>query len=199
MFRSIGMQLRRPRGFLGMVVSSFMKKKNVLVYDKIIPELEIKRNDQVLEIGYGHGLGIDRLSSNFDCSVAGIDFSELMLREARKRNKRHIDNRKVELHCADFLTYDLGVNRYDKIFCINVIYFWSKLSEPFAKIQGGLKDEGVFCLFMAHRDHLNKMNITKNDIFKKYTIEYVVDELKMTGFNDIQYRYDTGYLVKCRK
>jgi SAM-dependent methyltransferase len=194
----IGKQFRRPDGFLGRVISYIMKKGNSFAYDKLIPELEIKQNDRILEIGYGHGLGVDRIASGFDCFVTGIDFSELMFKEAQKRNKQHINNKKVELYYGDFLNYELGADKYDKIFCINVIYFWDKLEKPFSKIKSNLRNGGIFCMYMAHRDYLNKVKFTPDDIFNKYTIEQVIEELKLTGFKEVNYTYDNGYLIKCK-
>jgi len=199
MLRFIGNQFRKPTGFFGKIISRIMVMGNSSVYDKIIPELAIQRNDKILEIGYGHGIGIDRISSDFECTVSGIDFSELMFREATKRNRNHIKNKKVELHHGDFLNSDIGSNKFDKIFCINVIYFWENLNEPFAKIYKGLKESGMFFIYMVHRDDLEKMKFTKDDIFSKYTIDQVVDCLEHSGFKDFNCKHDQGYLIKCRK
>ena len=195
----IGNQFKKPTGFWGKIISFMMKKGNRSAYDKIISELEIRPNDKILEIGYGHGLGIDQICSNFDCHVTGIDFSELMFREAQKRNKKHIGNKKVELHYGDFLSSELSSDQYDKTFCINVIYFWNELDKPFSKIKAELKNDGIFCIYMAHRDNLKKLKFTADDIFSKYSIEQVVKELELSGFREISYRYDNGYIIKCKK
>lgn len=199
MLRFIGNQFRKPTGFLGKIVARIMIKGNRAAYDKIIPELAIAPEDKILEIGYGHGLGIGLIASGYNCSITGIDFSELMFREASKRNKKHIDAQKVELFLGDFLSTDIGSEKFDKIFCINVIYFWNNLNEPFIKVRQGLKDGGMFCLYMVSRDHLEKMRFTKGGIFNRYSIDEVVDCLEITGFKDIECKYDHGYLIKCRK
>jgi len=199
MLRFIGNQFRKPTGFLGKIVSRIMIRGNRSRYDKIIPELAIMQHDQILEIGYGHGLGIDMISSGYDCFVSGIDFSELMFREAAKRNQKHIGQKKVELYHGDFLSTDLGSNKFDKIFCINVIYFWNNLDEPFTRIYQELKDGGLFCMFMVHQDYLEKTKFAKKGIFARYTIEQVVDCLKLSGFRDIRFTFDNGYLIRCKK
>jgi cyclopropane fatty-acyl-phospholipid synthase-like methyltransferase len=198
MLSFIGNQFKKPKGFFGKIISVLMKKGNRYTYEKIVPELEIKQGDTILEIGYGHGLGINMICSTFDCRVIGIDFSELMFKEAQQRNKRHIDNKKVELHYGDFLDFKLRY-LYDKIFCINVIYFWNELDKPFSKINAGLKDEGAFYIYMVHSDNLKKLKFTKDDIFNKYSIDYVLDTLRNNGFSKIDYSYNTGYFIKCKK
>lgn len=60
-------------------------------------------------------------------------------------------------------------------------------------------------MYMAHRDDLNKMRFSKEEIFNKYSIEQVVVELKKSGFKAIDYeletdyRFERGYFIKCRK
>jgi len=199
MLRFIGKQFRKPTGVLGKIVSRIMIRGNSPLYDKIIPQLDIATNDQILEIGYGHGIGINRIASAFDCTLTGIDFSELMFREASRRNKKHVSQKKVELFLGDFLTSDMGSNKFDKIFCINVIYFWDKLDEPFIKVRQALKEGGLFCIFMVHMDYLQKMKFTKNDIFNRYSIDQVAECLTLAGFKDVVYSVDKGYIIKGRK
>jgi cyclopropane fatty-acyl-phospholipid synthase-like methyltransferase len=199
MLNFIGNQFKKPEGFGGKVISFMMKNANKIIYDKVIQILNISQNDRILEIGYGHGIGINMIASSIDCYVTGIDFSELMFLEAQKRNKIHIENKKVDLHFGDFLDRESVESCYDKIFCINVVYFWDNLEKPFLKIQSELKKGGVFCIYMAHRDNLKKMKFTKDDIFNKYTIERVTEELKSAGFVNIEYKYDNGYFITCRK
>ena len=192
-------QLKRPKGLLGRVVSRLMINGNSHAYSVLIPELEIGKNERILEIGYGPGAGINRILSGYDCFVTGIDFSELMYREAVARNKKHIENKKAELFHSDFLTHEMIPDQFDKIFCINVVYFWMNPCEPFSKIRKGLKKGGMFCLYMETPDGLGKYPFTHNDIFNKYTIEQVVECLKSVGFIDINYKTVRGYSIKCRK
>lgn len=122
-----------------------------------------------------------------------------MSKEATKRNKKYIDQGKAKFHFGDFLDFELNRSKLDKVFCINVIYFWSDLIKPFTKICNGLNENGVFCFYMAKKEELQKLKFTSDDIFNKYTIEDVVDKLKTVGFSEVDYNYDNGYFVKCEK
>ena len=199
MLKTIGKQFRKPAGFLGRFVSAAMKKGNSFAYDTLLELLEIKDQDKVFEIGYGPGIGIDRILTKYNCSISGIDFSKLMYKEASKRNKRHIELNKATLFFGDFLTFELGNSNFDKIFCINVIYFWDDLEKPFANIWNGLKIGGTFCFYMAHADDLKKLKFTEDDIFNKYSIAVVIEKLKLAGFTKIDYHYKKGYFIKCEK
>lgn len=199
MKRIIANQFRRPTGILGRVISAMMKKGNIAEYYKVIPLLDIKKGETIYEIGYGHGLGIDKIIATHDCEIHGIDFSNLMFKEATKRNKKHIDVGRVALDFGDFTTAPVKHNYYNKIFCLNVIYFWKSLEEPFMKINEMLTNDGVFCMYIAHPDMLRSLKFTIDEVFNKYTIEQVVEALKKYGFRDISYTLDRGYFIKCVK
>jgi cyclopropane fatty-acyl-phospholipid synthase-like methyltransferase len=195
----IANQFKRPSGFMGKIVSLIMKKRNISSYDKIVDKLNIQPKDRILEIGYGHGVGINRIVSEFDCYITGIDFSELMYAEATQRNQRHIENKRVELFFGDFLNSDFKPDSFDKVFCINVVYFWDTLEIPFSKIYTYLKADGMFCFFMEHRDNLNRLKFTDDDVFNKYSIEHVVSVLESVGFREISFTNEHGYFVLCHK
>jgi ubiquinone/menaquinone biosynthesis C-methylase UbiE len=197
--KSIGSQFRKPTGLAGKIISRLMMLGNRAAYNKMIPELDIKANDKIFEIGYGHGFGVRKISSTYDCFFSGMDYSELMFNEATKRNKKYIENKKVELYLGNFLNSEIISNQYDKIFCINVIYFWDRLDIPFSKIIYGLKKGGTFCLYMVHSNNLKKTKYTQSDIFNKYSIDQVVDNLNVAGFSDIKFKYNSGYFIKCKK
>lgn len=195
----IARQFRKPSGFWGRIISFIMKKGNIYFYYKIVELLDIQKNDKILEIGYGHGLGINKILKENDCFITGVDFSELMYAEASKRNKAFIENKRAELYFGNFLETNLQAEQFDKAFCINVIYFWDELEPPFLKIKNCLKKGGVFCFYMEHKDNLKKLRFTSDEIFNKYAIEEVVEALTATGFENIEHVYDKGYLIRCRK
>lgn len=200
MFRSLGLQLRKPSGFFGKIVSAMLIKWNRNRYKVLINDLKIQPNDKIFEIGYGPGLGVNLISKVYDsCHVSGIDFSELMYQKAIKRNKQFVDSNRVKLMFGDFLETEIGIKEFDKVFCLNVIYFWDNLQKPFEKVYSLLKNDGLFCIYMDSKEDLSKVTFAEDDIFNKYTIEQVVDELKLAGFTVVDYYFDNGYFVKAKK
>ena len=199
MLRYFGKQFRKPSGFCGRIVERIMIKGNSSAYDKIIPALSIQKDDKVLEIGYGHGLGIKIIASGYDCLVSGIDFSELMFRQASKRNKKFIADKKVVLEFGDLLSSDIGLEKFDKIFCVNVIYFWDDLSLVFEKIFKALTNGGVFCIYMLTPEVLKKLKVPKHGIFNRYSVDEVMQCLEKSGFKDVTRLYGKGSVIRCRK
>ncbi len=177
-----------------------MTKGNRQVYERLIPEMQIKPDDKILEIGFGPGIGINMISEKFEgCKVYGIDFSELMFKKASIRNKKFIDDKSVKLIFRDFIKAEIDENDFDKVFCINVIYFWEDLEAPFKKIWSMLKDNGQFHLYMATKEDLDKIKFTKDSVFNKYSIGYVVKSLENVGFQYVHYYYNQGYYMKAIK
>lgn len=201
MFESLGRQLRKPSGFYGKLVSRMMNKRNKMAYERIIHELDIKSGEKVFEIGYGPGLGISLIANTIEvCSISGIDFSELMYQEAIKRNKMFVENGKVQLQFGNFLTQESVVEKYDKVFCLNVIYFWSDLHVAFSKTFSLMSNGGIFCIFMTHKDELEAASFTNlAKDFNKYSIESVEAELMNVGFQSVEYFMDKGYFIKAIK
>ncbi len=198
MFKALGNQLRKPSGLYGSLVSKMMDMRNREFYGKIIKELEIESNNRIFEIGYGPGLGISLIAnSKIDCSISGIDYSDLMFRKATKRNKRFINSGIVNLRYGDLLTDNIDNGKYDKIFCVNVIYFWNDLNIVFEKIYALLNNGGMFCIFMTHKREFEKPEFTKD--FCKYSIEEVESVLKIVGFTSIEHKLDKGYYIKSKK
>ena len=198
MFKELGKQLRKPSGIFGRIVAKIMDIRNREFYEKTILELDIKSGDKIFEIGYGPGLGIHLIANlNKDCSISGIDYSELMYSKATKRNKKFIDEGIVNLKYGDLLTADVVNERYDKIFCLNVIYFWSDLKVVFDRIYSMLNEGGMYSIFMTPVKEIETQKFTKE--FCKYSIEQVESELKKAGFKQVEYILDKGYYIKSRK
>ena len=184
----IANQFRKPSGFFGRIISRIMVNDNQFVYRSINKKSLFKKDDLVLEIGYGPGSGINYLlNKNRDIKAHGIDFSKLMYKKAKKRNKNFIKNNRLKLNHGDFLEYDIKDFRYNIIMAFNVIYFISDLNKFFLKVFTSLKDDGVFILVMAHEESLKNRSFTNISVFNKYKIERVVKDLNNSGFNNVKF------------
>jgi cyclopropane fatty-acyl-phospholipid synthase-like methyltransferase len=193
----IAAQFKKPSGLFGMFSSNVMIKGNKANYEKLIRDLDLQPGDKLLEIGYGPGVGINMIAKACtSCTIHGIDFSTLMYRKARKYNKQYLDNNTMLLQYGDFLKTAAVSNEYDKIFCLNVVYFWNELQEPFRKVLSLLKAGGAFHIYMANRDALEKAPDT---VFNKYSIEQVVEALQSVGFGNVAHYAEKGYYIKAKK
>lgn len=200
MFRKfIASQFKKPTGLFGIFTSNIMIKGNMSNYNKLIKNLDVQPHDKLLEIGYGPGIGINMIiQACASCTIHGIDFSRLMYKRASKYNKLYIDRGKVQLQYGDFLETPIVSNDYDKIFCVNVVYFWDELKKPFEKIQSLLKKGGAFYIYMANKDTLIEKK-APDGVFNKYSLEQMVEALRLAGFAEVEHYFDKGHYIKAKK
>lgn len=195
----IALQFKKPKGWLGIWASNIMIKGNEKNYAKLIKKLDPQPQDKMLEIGYGPGRGIHTIAEMCStCTVRGIDFSSLMYKRASEYNKTHIEKGNVVLQQGDFLKVPFADNDYDKVFCLNVIYFWNELSEPFAKVFSVLKKGGSFHIYMADKITLMKKK-APDSVFNKYSTEHVVESLKSAGFDNVEHYQEHGHYIIAKK
>jgi cyclopropane fatty-acyl-phospholipid synthase-like methyltransferase len=187
MKRIIASQFKRPNGILGKLVGRIMQNSNSFAYIIIIDGLKINNNDRILEIGYGTGHAINLVSQKYiDTKITGVDFSQLMHKKASKLNWKLIEEERVTLIQDDFILHNFQELQFDKIYCINVIYFWNDLEQGIRKVFELLPQSGVFGIFMVTPEDLVKLKFTKLDVFNKYSFEDVKETLINVGFSNVK-------------
>ena len=195
----IATQFKKPSGLFGIFTSDLMAKNNQKNYHRLIKDLNLQPQNKVLEIGFGPGIGIQMIAEQCPtCTIEGIDFSKLMYKRATRYNKQYIEEGKVQLQYGDFLTASVAHNDYDKIFCLNVVYFWNELMAPFGKVLSLLKKGGSFHVYMADRAILLGKRIP-DSVFNKYSIEQVVEALKAVGFSAVEHTEEKGHYIEAKK
>lgn len=151
MLRSVTRQFGNPRGFLGEIIGYILAANNKERTRWLISEMNIKPDDNILEIGYGPGVAIEGISSLLTTgSITGIDISDVMMKQAAKRNAGAVQKGKVKLFTgtADNLNNN---EKFDKIFGMNVHIFWKDPVEKINKLKKLLKDSGELTLALQPR------------------------------------------------
>ena len=88
----------RPTGILGRLGGVIMARANRDAAAQVIELLNIRADDKVLEVGFGPGVAIQLLLQRLHTgSVAGVDHSQEMVRQAAARNAEALRNRSVDL------------------------------------------------------------------------------------------------------
>src|SRR5229473_2930637 len=118
-------QFQKPSGMLGRAVGHLMAFRNKERSWWVLPMLEIHQNDCVLEVGFGSGIDIRRVSEiAVDGFVAGVDHSPLMVEQASRRNRAAIHDGRVELQLGSASKLQYPDDFFNKVFSINVAQFW---------------------------------------------------------------------------
>ena len=126
-------QFVQPRGLLGSIVGWLLAIKNRERSEWVVSLLDVQPTDHVLEVGFGPGVDIRRVSAiAIKGLVAGVDHSDVMLRQARKRNPTAIRAGRVNLQLGTMAKLPHPAESFDKVFGINAFEF---SDDPLATLQ----------------------------------------------------------------
>jgi SAM-dependent methyltransferase len=115
----------RPQGVLGTLGGMIMARANADCGAWVTDLLEVAPNDSVLEVGFGPGVIIQRLSELVAMGrIAGIDQSREMVKQARARNAAAIQSGCVDLRHGSVDSLPFDDNSFDKMLAINSMQVW---------------------------------------------------------------------------
>jgi SAM-dependent methyltransferase len=133
--RALVEQFHRPHGAGGRAAGWVMahrgsnRKRNVWA----VGLLDVQPDDRVLEIGFGPGIAIGELARRATRGhVVGVDHSELMVRQASRRNAAAVRAGRVELRLGNAEQLPAFDEQFDKILAVNSLMFWD---DPVARLK----------------------------------------------------------------
>lgn len=160
--KKLAKQLRKPSGKLGEAVGKKMNESNSFLYDFVLDAMQVENNQAILEIGFGNGKFFDKLFSKAkNLKISGIDFSETMVKMAEINNKETIISGDLDLWHGNSDVLPFDYNSFDKVFCINVVYFWENPTDNLMEIHRVLKPGGKFYTGIRHKDSMKYMPFTQ--------------------------------------
>lgn len=143
MLKSFNSQFAHPEGWLGRFVGMILALKNRERNAWTISLLDIQPADQVLEIGFGPGQAIEEVAKlTPNGFVAGIDLSVTMVTQASKRNAALIRAGHVRLEQGAESPLPYEDNKFNKVFAVNSIQFWSNPLAGLQEVKRVLKPGG---------------------------------------------------------
>jgi len=134
-----------PQGLLGRLAGRIMatKKSNTERGSWAVEELDVSPDSRVLEVGYGPGVTIADMAKRVTSGhIVGVDRSDVMLAQARRRNRSAVASGNVELRVGDAQQLDIGLTDFDLILGINVWQFWTDQAATIAALADRLAPGG---------------------------------------------------------
>ena len=143
MIKRFNSQFAHPEGWLGRFVGMILALKNRERNTWAISLLDIQPDDQVLEIGFGPGQAIQEVAKLAPNGfVAGIDLSDVMVAQASKRNAGAIRSGRVVLQQGSESPLPFEDNKFNKVFAVNSMQFWSNPLAGLQEVRRVLKPGG---------------------------------------------------------
>jgi ubiquinone/menaquinone biosynthesis C-methylase UbiE len=145
-------QFSGPHGPLGHVAGLMMSRMNVPLNTWVVELLEVARRDRVVEVGFGPGLAVELAASRArDGFVAGVDRSEVMLRQATRRNREGIAAGCIDLRLGSAESLPFTDAAFDKGCAVNSLQFWPAPEKGLAEFHRVLAPGGRLVLALRMR------------------------------------------------
>ena len=148
-------QFGKPSGFLGRIAGFIMSKRgsNLERGTWGLELLALEPTDRVLEIGFGPGVTIQSMCDIVTAGeIWGLDHSEVMLNQARKRNRAAVDAGRVKLLLGSATDLPSFGVTFDKVLDINSFQFWDDKVGALKNLKKIMRPGGVIALVQQPRN-----------------------------------------------
>jgi ubiquinone/menaquinone biosynthesis C-methylase UbiE len=136
--------LGKPEGEAGRVLGERLNRVNAEITAAVHRQLQLKPGERVLEIGFGNGrLLPELLGLAEDLSYVGLDIAETMVREAITFNAELVASGQASFQLASAEAIPYPDARFDKVFAVNVIYFWPDPVQALSEMRRVLRPTGI--------------------------------------------------------
>jgi ubiquinone/menaquinone biosynthesis C-methylase UbiE len=184
-------QFRKPSGLSGRFAGWLMARNNEERSWWTVEKLNIKPGNRILEIGYGSGETMMKLSHRqVGGLIAGIDHSALMYQLAARKNRKAIEEGKIQLACGTINDLKCPEGYFDIIYGSNVHFFWENPVTEFRNLFKFLKPGGRMILVFQPRW------AKTDEVVLQYTDE-TKDILTQSGFTAIETDFKKMRPVLC--
>ena len=150
--RLLSRMFGRPEGLLGRLGGVILARANRSFAEEMVALLGIAPGDRVLEVGFGPGVAIELLARATPAgSVAGIDVSREMVRQAAVRNAAAIRTGKVVLRHGTVERMPFEDAAFDLALAINSLQVWPDVDGGLREIRRVLRPGGRLALAFTPR------------------------------------------------
>ncbi len=181
--RAIAEQARHARGVLGRVIAFIMARETWRDNLAAINALYIQPRDHVLDVGCGHGRSLGELALRAHSGrVTGVDPSQTMIDIAARRNRALVRERRVDLAIANADETHFAEERFDKLLCVHVAYFWPSLSAACAELARVTKQGGRLAMVLRTAANEAAVRAFPGDVYTFPSLNDVIAALNEAGF-----------------
>ncbi len=179
LLKQLAAQLRQPNGEMGVEVSNRMNQGNAFMNGFAIEQLQLSGNETLLEIGPGNCLfAKELLTKHANLRYRGVDYSDLMILEAKKMIKEFIQEGRASIHHTSIADLPFPDETCDKILGVNVIYFWDTPEVELKELGRVLRPNGTIVLGMRAKETMEQLPVTKYNfnLYSKADISTFVEK-----------------------
>lgn len=189
-------QFGKPTGFFGKSLAKGMAWGHKEFYKNSLKAIDPKKDDIYLEIGFGSGVFINKYLSHVS-KIAGIDYSEDMVRLACSINRTLIESGRAEFKHGNASSLPWDDNEFSVATAIEVFFFLNDAEKTLNEICRVLKPGGRLIIEMSYNrdDGQDHKRIIKKMGLRLYSGEKMKKLLEKTGFKDVVVNYYQAFRV----
>ncbi|MBZ5605292.1 MAG: methyltransferase domain-containing protein [Acidobacteriia bacterium] len=155
-----------------------MAMKNQERSEFVFSVLDLQPHERVLEIGFGPGTDIAR-ASRTAAFIAGVDHSDVMVKQASRRNTEAIREGRVKIDLGSANKLPYPDQEFDKVFSINSAQFWKDSVGTLKEVSRVMKPGAQIALAIQPR----QKGATEDHAYQAG--RGLADAMKKAGFSDI--------------
>lgn len=184
---ALARQLGEPTGFAGRVVGRLLNRGNRSVVVAAVAATDCRPGALVADIGFGGGVGLDLLLECDGTMVHGVEMSETMLAQAKRRFSDPVLSGRLQLYAGRMESLPLEDSALDAIISTNTIYFVADLAAALRELARVLRPGGRLVLGVGDPHQMAKMPFTRHG-FRLRPIDEIVQVIREAGFGQVDDR-----------
>ena len=183
-------QCRKPAGLFGRFVGMGMNTGHGKLRRWGLSHISINLDAFILDVGCGGGKAVQELARiSLTGKVCGIDYSEEMVRLARKINKKFVENGHVGILHGSVSSLPFPDGMFDLVTAFETYYFWPNLIDDLKETKRVLKPGGTLLIANEVYKHekFEKRNLrwAKWGDMMLHTPEEYREFLTEAGYSDV--------------
>lgn len=180
--KTIASHLCRPRGLVGRLVAWEMSAKNRTMNELSVASLDIRAGHRVLDAGFGGGATLPLMASRSGPGdVFGLDVSDTMLRQARRRYRSLIDAGRLNLVKGSIEAMPFPDGYFDRVCSVNTIYFLRDPAAAGRELWRVLQPAGLLAVTYRPAEGMRRLGFVRHG-FTVYEEPAVSGWLRGAGF-----------------
>lgn len=179
---------RKPTGFGGEVMVSFMNIGHRALARWGLRYLPLEEDSRVLDCGCGGGATIKSLLKRCPKGIVkGIDYSPVSVEKARTVNEPEVSSGRCAVLQGSVSDMIFATGWFDAVTAFETVYFWQSLLPSFHQVYRVLKPGGIFCICNEACDPVKGERWTRTiPGMTIYRAEELKAALEQTGFQNIR-------------
>ena len=159
-------QLGHPSGLIGrLILAPIWNRRNSALNDVAFERLALRRDDRVLEVGFGGGYLIGRMAAVVtEGRLAGVDVSQAMVDVCSNRFRALVQASRLDLRCANAESLPYPDGHFDKACTVNSIFYWPDAQQVIRELSRVLEPGGRLVMCFTCPESLKSKSFSQHGL-----------------------------------